>query len=137
MNQFQCEKLSTSRTTLMGLAMLLVVFFHSSIVIPPLHVLLFIKQSGDIGVDIFLFVSGIGIFFSLQGEHSYVNYARRRAIRILPSYILINGLWFVLQDLILSSSGFGRFISDITSLSFWFGGSLSTWYLSGLLLLQL
>lgn len=134
---FHIKKLSAKRTQIMGAAMLLVVFFYSSFefgAVPPLQ---FIKSISDVGVDCFLLVSGLGIYFSLNRNSDIPNYLTRRIKRIVPAYLLVNGLWFVLMDFILNPNGIGAFLFDLSSLSFWFKGQLTTWYLSALLLLQI
>ena len=121
----------------MGFAMLCVVFFHSSFdlsMIPPLHLL---KQWGDIGVDIFLVMSGMGIYHSLNRKQDISSYIRGRLRRILPAHLLVCGVWFFFLDVILYKVGFLTFLMDVTSLSFWINGRLTTWYLSSLLLMQI
>jgi len=137
MIDFDYKILSTKRTTIMGTAMLLVVFFHSSIDLSRIPILQLIKQSGDIGVDIFLIASGIGIYFSLLKHQSFVAYISSRIQRILPAYFIINSIWFAAWDFILGDPDFLAFLLDISSLSFWLNGRLTTWYLSSLFLLQL
>lgn len=134
---FNLNQLSIKRSLIMGVAMLLVVFFHSSFIIDNVPVLYFFKQTGDIGVDIFLFISGIGIYYSLQKHENIKSYILSRLSRILPAFLLINTIWFIFYDLIVYKTGLFIFIKDITSLSFWLDGKLTTWYLSSLLVLQL
>ena len=134
---YDTKKLSTARTTIMGFAMMMVVFFHSSLNIESFWPYQTIKNSGDIAVDIFFFVAGIGIFYSLNKHSSKKEYIIKRLLRILPAYLIVDGLWFVLQDIILSQGDFTNFILDVTSLNFWINGRPTTWYLSALLLLQL
>ena len=121
----------------MGFAMMCVVFFHSSFdfhIIPPLNVL---KQWGDIGVDIFLLMSGLGIYHSLSRNSDIPAYIRGRLRRIVPKHLLVCGVWFFFLDVFLYKEGILTFLMDVTSLNFWTNGKLSTWYLSSLLLMQL
>ena len=136
MIEFNLKKFSEKRTQIMGIAMLFVVFFHSSLEfssVPPIH---FIKHIGDIGVDCFLMVSGMGIYFSLSKDGNTLRYLNRRINRILPAYFIVNGLWFFLMNLLLGHS-ISNFFMDISSLNFWINGNLTTWYLSSLLFLQI
>lgn len=134
--EIQVDKISKNRTAIMGISMVLVVMFHSSFEIHSIPILQAFKMSGDIGVDIFLLVSGIGIYFSLQKNSNYREYIVRRAVRILPACIVVEGLWFVLQDLVLGRGNILGFVKDITSISFWLDGKLTTWYLAVLMVLQ-
>ena len=121
----------------MGLAMAAVVFFHCSMDESGFPIISFLQKSGDIGVDIFFLISGMGIYFSVRKHRDLRTYVRSRLLRILPAYFLVNGMWFLVQDFILNRYGLGVFLLDITSLNFWINGRLTTWYLSSLILLQM
>lgn len=130
-------RLSKNRTIIMGMAMICVVLFHSSLDFSRFRLAQLVKQHGDIGVDIFLMMSGMGIYSSLEKMSSIKAYIQRRVRRIVPAYLLANGCWFFLVDLILHTNGIEQFLLDVSSLSFWINGRLTTWYLSSLLVLQL
>lgn len=134
---YKLNRLSAKRSIIMGIAMLWIVFFHSSISTDNMPILHYLKQMGDIGVDIFLFVSGIGIYYSLQKHESIKSYLISRLSRILPAFLLINTFWFIIHDLIVYKTGLINFVKNITTLSFWLDGNLTTWYLSSILVLQL
>ena len=69
----------------MGLAMLWIVLFHSGFSLPfPLSEL---KLSGYGGSDIFVFLSGFGLYYSLKKDSDPMKFYKRRLERILPSYI--------------------------------------------------
>lgn len=80
--------ISKFRTELMGFAMLLVVWHHL-----PMNINLsaydFLKSNAGFGVDIFLLLSGIGLYFSTSKGLNIKEYAIKRAIRIFPVYALI------------------------------------------------
>lgn len=134
---FEMKRFSSARTQIMGWAMFFVVFFHSSFPIAETSAVYAIKNLCDIGVDMFLFVSGIGIWFSLSRETDVMAYIKRRCLRILPAFLLVNTLWFSVIDLVLYHTSVWEFVKDITTLSFWLDGKLTTWYLSSLMLLQI
>ncbi len=83
---FEARRFSTARAQIMGYAMLCIVFFHSSFPIAETSLFYAIKNLCDIGVDIFLFVSGIGIWFSLNKHANVAAYVQRRCLRILPAF---------------------------------------------------
>lgn len=134
---FEARRFSTARAQIMGYAMLCIVFFHSSFPIAETSLFYAIKNLCDIGVDIFLFVSGIGIWFSLNKHANVAAYVQRRCLRILPAFLIVNTLWFLVMDFVLYHAPIWTFIKDITTLSFWLDGKLTTWYLSSLLILQI
>ncbi len=85
--------LSKYRSVLMGLAIIWVVWFHSRIKIDFLpvqtfnYVLLFMKRIGYGGVDVFLLLSGMGIYNSLE-KNDIAKYIKNRLLRIVPFWWL-------------------------------------------------
>ena len=78
------------RAAIMGFSILWVVLFHSSIMI-SLEPLSTFQELGFGGVDIFLFLSGMGIFQSLQ-RNSISAFFKHRLDKIVPvwwSYLII------------------------------------------------
>ena len=49
------------------------------------------------GVDLFFFLSGVGCFFSWRRDRDPAAFLRRRALRILPSYLPFILVWLTLQ----------------------------------------
>ena len=70
--KYNLKNISNSRSFLFGIATLMILFFHSTIEIPGsnwfLKIIGFIKQFGNTGVDIFLFLSAVGLYFSLKKD---------------------------------------------------------------------
>lgn len=71
MKQFTAEikDLSTYRTQLMGMATLMIIACHapaSGVVMP--HLLTRIFTQGNYGVDLFLLLSGLGVYYSLSKQ---------------------------------------------------------------------
>lgn len=90
------KKILEYRSLLMGAAILWVVFFHMPIEIANKAVK-FIWEIGYGGVDIFFFLSGIGVYYSLKKNTIEVFYCRRLK-RIMPSYLPIVLATFVLYN---------------------------------------
>lgn len=74
------------RSLLMGFAILWVMSFHYPFI--PLQPLLAFEHQGYVGVDIFMFVSGFGIYYSLN-KNNLGTYYRNRFKRILPTYAIM------------------------------------------------
>ena len=87
-------RISDTRIESFGIATLLVILVHAK----PYNwdaypfVLYKICELGSIGVDIFLFLSGLGLFYAMKKCHSVKMFCKRRILRILPSYMLITGV---------------------------------------------
>ena len=74
------EMLSRYRAALMGLAMLFVMFFH--VPMAKGELMYGLVRLGNIGVDMFLFLSGIGLWFSWTKSVSrYENRETRYEVR--------------------------------------------------------
>lgn len=125
------------RAYIMGIAMLLVIVYHFVCWV-GFGVLLFPFRWGYIGVDIFLFLSAIGLCFSYP-QYSYKEYIKRRIVRIMPLYILAA----IVDSCFYIYTGQGQlnlwdWFCNLTSLSFYnIGGFQRDWYLSSLLLLYI
>lgn len=85
------KKMISYRSVWMGLAIIWIMLFHSQISLPfPLNWLLHIGYGG---VDIFLFASGIGNYYSYLKDETPLKFLKRRLYRLAPSYIPIILLW--------------------------------------------
>ncbi len=91
----------------------------------------------SMGVDIFLFLSGMGLFYSMSKPGGAIPFLKRRISRILPAYALIGGIgWFIL-DLVVGKKSFLVFLSDFTTVSFWTEGVVLVWYISFIMVMYL
>lgn len=68
-SKFQLSKISEFRTELMGLSAILILICHSVAYIEMPRVLHYSLSLGNIGVDLFLFLSGMGMWYSLSKMH--------------------------------------------------------------------
>ena len=92
---------------------------------------------GSSGVEIFLFLSGMGLFYSLSGNPRLGDFYRNRLIRILPAYLLIGGVGWLILDIMLRKTGWLRFLLDFSTISFWTEGERMVWYISLILILYM
>ncbi|MBE6793578.1 MAG: acyltransferase [Ruminococcaceae bacterium] len=136
--------ISKYRSALMGLALIWVVWYHSSVYLDffPLEFINktfeFIKSIGYGGVDIFFFVSGFGIYISLE-NHSTSQYIKNRIKRITPTwwtYLIICILLgqFVFRIYFTKTEIFGF----LTYTGFWLGlSNQGNWYIYTIMLFYL
>ena len=124
--------LSKYRTQLMGVAILLVALFHSSIIRAneAIDLLCF---CGDMGVDIFFFVSGFGMYYTFIKKTSMKEFYMKRSIRIIPAWFLIN-LFVQLWGTSLENINWMWFLKCMTGFTFWLDGNLYYWYIPSILL---
>lgn len=81
----ELKKILNYRTFIMGIACLFIMVFHMDL---PLINGMFIKKHLFIGVDIFLFLSGIGIAHSLNRTENIKHFYKRR----IKKYYLLHFL---------------------------------------------
>ncbi|WP_319574702.1 acyltransferase [uncultured Desulfobacter sp.] len=137
-NTYNFYLLSKYRSHLFGLAILCIMLFHS-----PLqwqfsdHYVRYVKLYLDFGVDLFLFLSGIGLYYSISKDKNIVKFYKRRLLRILPAYIPVACLWFFYWDFSWPYENFSKllsnciiFFNDIMLISFWTKGNLTEWFVA-------
>lgn len=125
---------SKHRPALMGIAILWVILYHMVAKGTEYFDFKFLNalfNQGDSGVDIFLFLSGWGCYFSYK-KYSILEFYKRRLIRIIPLYIIICLVYIfaINGDLI-------DFFSCISTFGFWSRGVWYDWYIPGILLFYL
>ena len=132
------KNLNLSRNAIKGIAILWVIFFHAQL---GLNGILYeIQKIGYGGVDIFLFLSGYGLYRSLSRDQDLARYLKRRAARLLPVYLPFCLLWFAVMFPLLGrvrlDSVVLRIIAGNLSMMGFFSGSpeVINWYVSMLAL---
>lgn len=83
--------LGKHRSEIKGFAILWVVFFHAQLGLAG--GLYQLQRIGYGGVDLFFFMSGFGLYHSLEKDRDLKRYLKRRAIRILPAYLPFCLVW--------------------------------------------
>lgn len=129
--------ISKYRTQIMGAAMIWVMWFHSASYYEG--ILDFIHDIGFYGVDVFLLVSGLGLYFSLRKSKSIGEFYKKRAVRILPAYLIIAISWYCfyktevpISDKILSVSCINYWRGSIYGLKEYFD-----WFIPTLLVIYI
>ena len=136
--------LSKYRSELMGLSILLVVWFHSSIdyasaAIPRVwNLLLWLKNTGYAGVDFFFMLSGMGLFRSLQKNPVPV-YAKNRLKRILPTWWVYLVIFYICAGIYLEEPcTLKEMFGFATCTGWWFGvKNAGNWFIHAIMFLYL
>lgn len=125
--------LSDNRQGLMGTAMLFVLAFHYALHFGIMDSPIVIR--GDIGVDIFLFLSGFGCYYSLS-KKNWLEFYKARFKRIYPTFILITLLLFLTNGIIFDEwADIYSLLIDLSGFSYLNHGDLSTWYITAIIIL--
>lgn len=131
--------LSRCRGELMGLALLWIMLFHTYNLAPiPVAPIEWFKSVGFVGVDIFLFLSALGLALSLsRREPSLKDYLFRRFVRILPTYwLVVGGYGLVLRG--LGRTSLRTVLWNLSTLFYWFHiPNTFNWYVPALLVFYL
>lgn len=127
------EDIVKYRSAWMGLAIIWVIFFHMGIKV-DLPILSFIKKVGYGGVDIFVFCTGVGCYYSLFKNENVLEFYSRRMKRIYPTYWLFLPLW---HAFVIYTDEFKPtyLIGNILGLQTFTGnGNEVSWYISAMVL---
>ena len=94
---------------------------------------------GNMGCELFLFLSGICLYFSYHSNEHYVPFIRRRLKRLYVPVVLICG-WYWLYLLVrdgVSVGGLGTLTANFLTLSLWITGDSQIWFVSLLLVVYI
>ncbi len=147
-------ELSRYRGELMGLAILFVVLFHVGM---PSHYFFYpLRRLGNVGVDMFLFVSGMGLWFSwskmrwnpsgmssvaaLSMREALARFFSRRYLRIYPVWLLVASVFYIGHYAESPGSGYSPDIPNLLAnvlfnWSFWRIDDLTFWYVPATMML--
>ena len=89
----ELANISRFRGELMGAAMLFIILFHVGL--PREDAFYGLRRMGNVGVDMFLFLSGIGLWFSWMKNPDTKRFFIRRYLRIYPAWLIIACLFYI------------------------------------------
>lgn len=132
----ELANISRFRGALMGIAMLIIILFHVDLARSDMFFGL--RRMGNLGVDMFLFLSGIGLWFSWMKTPSYRNFYFRRLIRIYPAWLIIACLYYLPRLHVHDAASLVNLIGEIGfNWNFWLHDELSFWYIPAIMMLYL
>lgn len=85
---------------------------------------------GAIGVDVFVFLSGMGLYFSMKKNSNIRIFYFRRFKRLAVPYLMIGGIFWIIRDIFILKYSAQQFLLDLTTLSFWMQGVGIVWFVS-------
>ena len=130
------ELLSKYRTPLMGIAALMIIAVHScdyGVQMP--NFIQRILMRGYLGVDIFLFLSGIGCYYSLSKNGSCSKWYKKRLVRIFIPYTLIQ-IPFWAYQISIGEFNIEKQLINFSTIGFWLH-HVGAWYVALLIPLYL
>lgn len=136
--QFNVQDISIYRTHLMGIATLLVIFGHSAgngVVMPDWMESL--CGLASVGVDIFLLVSGFGMWYSLNNLKAEClsggvlkQWYARRYKRVLVPYLIIIGFQYILS--IIHGMPISHALLELSTIGYWINHQ-GAWFIAMLI----
>lgn len=145
------HQISDYRTAIMGTAILWIYLFHAGNCGIPIYDV--IMSKGWWGVDIFFFISGLGLSFSLSKCDSVKKYFKRRFTRVIPTWeivllivnligISLTIIGFADADLFTYPRSIYQYLCWYTGIGYWINGIVPNnpagyyyeWYIPTLLL---
>ncbi len=124
------------RNSWLGVAMIWIVMFHSPGFLFP-DFLGFLKSIGYGGVDICLFASGIGCYYSLNKNNDIGQFIKRRFERLMPTYLIFIIFWLIFK-FVTTPIPLTAVIGNLLGIEYLTdSGHGFNWYISALLLFYL
>ena len=135
MKDIAWKDLSRYRGELMGAAIFFIVLFHAPLA--RADAFFGLRRCGNIGVDMFLFLSGIGLWFSWVKTPSFRQFYKRRLLRIFPAWLIVASLYYIPRFNWQTGSVIDL-IGDITiNWDFWLHDEGTFWYIPAIMMLYL
>ena len=136
--RIEFSDISRYRGELMGLAMLFVMLFH--VAMPKSYAMYGLVRCGNVGVDMFLLLSGIGLWYAWSKRPRVIDFYWRRYIRIYPAWLLMACLFYIPNFMETQGSGYspnmGHLIANIAfNWSFWRIDDLTFWFIPAIMML--
>ena len=126
----------SKRNTVMAFAILWIMLYHTHLV-TGFRIIDHITGIGYAGSDIFYFVSGMGIWFSLERSGSIWEYYKKRLLRIMPMWWCFIWLWIAFRMIWFDLSALQAVTNIFAVESFFDIDHAFNWYISFLLVFYL
>ncbi len=137
----QCENknsiISKYRMECMGAAAIGVLIVHSCGIISYPDFITKMFRFGGVGVYIFMFLSGMGMYFSLKnmearnGAILFGQFYKKRVCRVVIPYLLIGAAWYAVKYLLVAKSISG-FFYELSTAAFWLEHK-GAWYVAAII----
>lgn len=133
---FDLQLLSKYRAELMGFATILIILCHAipnGVHLP--HVIEKVMEFGQTGVELFLFLSGIGMYYSLALPKKKVNlgtWCYKRVSRLMLPYWIIYAPYFCVYSYLIGKISLLSCVDKFTTIGFWFGDSC-VWFIAAII----
>lgn len=106
--------LSKYRMAIMGVAATMIMVFHANWCYDneKMGFLTQIIGIWNCGVDIFLFVSGIGLYYSFSKDENLIDFYSKRFVNVLPISTIIVALYIYIETVVLKARDFQEVFTE-------------------------
>ena len=134
---------SKYRSELFGISIILIMMFHyfHTIIkaIEPgstkfLISYIYCRVLSSVGVEVFLFLSGMGLYFSYTKNKDTGAFLRKRFIRVLIPYLIYGTVIWFITDCVVNDRPITRYFYDLSLFSFWISGEKRLWFISAIVI---
>ena len=145
--------ISKYRDELFGLAIISIVLFHFSVdfvsaldkgiigygpILWKSHAIEeYFKFISSIGVEIFVLLSGMGLYFSFSKNSNICQFYKKRYLKILPPYLIVAAIFWAFKDFKFQGEGIKEYLADISFCTFFTDGVHTIWFIALLIVLYL
>lgn len=139
--KYPLRLISKYRSLLMGIAIVMITFCHLDVArryngLPGIK-LGSLLHLFTVGVDIFMFLSGFGLWYSLSKKNDIRQFLLKRVKKLLPLYFIVAGITYFLYDIVMKNLGFSKFFCDLTFVSWLMVGSTRYWFVAAIFILSM
>ena len=135
MKSFELLDISCYRGELMGLSAIFILICHSIAYVDMPKVLFYALSFGNVGVDLFLFLSGMGLWYSLRKRQVTLKrwyFVRYKRI-LVPYLFIIIPITFIRYEFgLLNNMDLGYIIRFISTIQFWINHN-GAWFIAALI----
>lgn len=144
-NKFNFGSFSYFRNAIYGFAALWIVVFHGVLLAnikaefdPSIYLIRDSIDMGNIGVDVFVFLSGICLYFSYSKKPKLGQFYYKRFVRVYIPY-LIMALPYIIYFFVVGQMDVSLMIRTILTINTWTGeiDQVDLWYISAILVFYL
>lgn len=131
---FSWNDIMSNRTEIFGLVAIWIILFHINnnigfFRLPVVSAFSRLIAVGNAGVDIFLFLSAIGLYYSIS-KNTISTFYKNRFARVIIPYIILAIPYFIWYDFIFAKDGIGQFLLNVGTINYWINGEHPVWYVA-------
>lgn len=130
--------LSKYRKECMSISIIMIMFCHINLSLIGndniANEISIIQMIAQVGVDIFLLLSGVGLYFSMSKDSNLINFYMKRIKRIIVPYLIV-AIFYSLFMYMLGLCSLKESIYNFSLITFFTKGVLNEWFIASILVL--